>query len=58
MSQVSIDIIKNAAGWTDNSGTFARFYHRNIIAHKGTYANTILDRTIRFMFDWFFVKDY
>ncbi|XP_071576800.1 uncharacterized protein [Temnothorax nylanderi] len=43
-SGVNIDAIKGAAGWTERSGTFARFYDRNIITDKGTYAKAILDR--------------
>jgi len=41
---VSIDIIKKTAGWTEKSGTFARFYDKNIISDKGIYAKAILDR--------------
>lgn len=39
---VDLKIIKNLAGWSENSKTFERFYNRPIIADKSVFANSIL----------------
>ncbi|XP_047996617.1 uncharacterized protein LOC125242260 [Leguminivora glycinivorella] len=39
---VSIDIIRNTAGWTGSSQTFAKFYNRPIVRDPNNFANTIL----------------
>lgn len=41
--RVSIDVIKNTAGWTSNSQTFAKFYDRPIVTDKEIFARAILD---------------
>lgn len=45
-SGVNIDAIRKAAGWTDKSGTFARFYDRPITASKEMFAKAVLDRSV------------
>lgn len=42
---VNIDIVLKTAGWTQKSNTFARFYKRNIIKEKTSFALTILNKT-------------
>lgn len=44
-SGVSIDAIRKAAGWSDKSGTFAKFYNRNIVSSKDIFAKAILNYT-------------
>lgn len=44
-SGVNIDAIRKAAGWTQRSATFARFYDRRIVASKGSFAKAVLDRS-------------
>ena len=39
---VDLDSIRKAAGWTKNSQTFARFYNREIISDKQSFALSIL----------------
>lgn len=39
---VSIDIIRNTAGWTGSSQTFAKFYNRPIVNNVTDFANSIL----------------
>lgn len=46
-SGVNVDAIKKAAGWTEKSGTFARFYDRTIIGEKGMFAKAILDKRVK-----------
>lgn len=41
---VSLDLIKRTAGWTANSSTFAKFYDRNIIQEKDSFASAIYTR--------------
>lgn len=45
-SGVNIDAIRKAAGWTERSSTFARFYDRRVVTSKGMFAKAILDRSI------------
>lgn len=42
-SGVNIDVIRKTAGWSEKSGTFARFYNRNIVSDKDVFAQAILD---------------
>lgn len=44
-SGVNIDVIKKAAGWSAKSGTFAKFYNREIVASKDIFAKSILNIT-------------
>lgn len=41
---VGIDIIKKCAGWTEKSGTFARFYNCHVVTEKELFAHSILNR--------------
>ncbi|XP_068989812.1 uncharacterized protein [Neodiprion pinetum] len=44
-NEVNIDAIRKAAGWTERSGTFSRFYDRRVVGSKGMFAKAILDRS-------------
>lgn len=46
ISGVNIDAIRKAAGWTERSSTFARFYDRRMITSEGIFAKAVLDRSI------------
>ena len=46
-SGISIDVIKKAAGWTERSRTFAKFYDRNVINDKRIFAKSILNRNVQ-----------
>lgn len=39
---VSLDVIRKAAGWTEKSKTFAKFYDREIVANQESFALAIL----------------
>ena len=40
---LDINVIKNAAGWSENSQTFSRFYNRPIKSLNNNFAESILD---------------
>lgn len=40
---LDISVIKKTAGWTANSGTFAKFYNLPLIENRDAFAKTILD---------------
>lgn len=40
---LNLDVIRNTAGWTENSNIFARFYNRPL-ATKDSFASTILSK--------------
>ena len=42
-SGVDINVIKKAAGWSDKSGTFDKFYNRKIVQSKDSFAKSILN---------------
>lgn len=44
---VSIDIIKEAAGWSNKSQTFARFYNRELISDKLEFARAVFSAPTR-----------
>ena len=43
---LDLGIIKSTAGWSNESKVFARFYNRPILADRGSFATTILDRSL------------
>lgn len=40
---VELSLIRKTAGWTENSGTFARFYNRDLITDNRQFALSILN---------------
>lgn len=43
-SGISVDLIKQTAGWTKKSKVFADFHHLNLTEDKTEYANTLLSK--------------
>ena len=43
---LELNIIKSTAGWSNESKVFARFYNRPIVADRGSFATTILERSL------------
>ena len=41
---VDINVIRNTAGWSENSKVFARFYNRPIAEPRGSFAEAILNK--------------
>lgn len=42
---VKIDVIRNAAGWTKESQTFAKFYKLPIISDANSFAQAVLSKS-------------
>lgn len=40
---INIDIIRKAAGWSENSDTFAKFYKLDIVSRKDTFAKAVIE---------------
>lgn len=44
VSGIDLKIIKSAAGWSDRSNTFFKFYKRPIENFEGVFAKTVLSQ--------------